>query len=267
MRIFAICIIVAICFLLSSLLVSADQPFRQTHRIEIEVECIQTASEIIRELNGYNLESTVFFQEHHGRGPVSWANFTRRVDAWAFRHVQAELRSLGDVHSESEQAQFLGAQITDLDVRLAAIGQEIDRLTILMASSDTLDLLLTIESRLNQLAWERNDLIGHRNVLVSHATSPVITIQIFETPIDPRPPEPVRFGERVGARFSSSWRNIFSAGISFFIFLVRISVPLIALSLVTAFAVFLHRLGHKLHREKIGRTEPEDMEGDDETEI
>ena len=270
MRIFAGCIISIVCILFFPQSILAERPFRQTHNIEIEVECIQSASEIIRELNGYNLESSVFIQEFPGRGQQSRADIIRRVDGWAFQHVQAELRNLGIVHSESEQAHFLGSQIMDVDVRISSISQEIDRLTILMAASDTLNLLLTIESRLNELTRQRNDLIGQRNVLISQVENPIITIRLFETPEDPPSPEPEGFGERVAARFTSSWRGTTSAAVSFFVFLVRISIPLIALGIAVAFAVWVHKLGRKWHTQRAATnpTESEEKETEyDETDI
>jgi len=252
MRIFIACLLVAICFIFfSQPLLAHDRPFRQTHRIAIEVECLQTATEIVRGLNGYNIESSVFFHELAGRRSQSVADFSRRVDAWAFRQVQEELRALGIVHSESEQAQFLGAQITDLDVRIATVGHEIDRLTILMAASDTLDLLLTIESRIMQLIWQRNSLMGSRNVLVSQATSPVINIRLFENPIDAPLPEPEGFRERVSVGFENSWRSAASTAVNFFVFLVRISLPLAIVCIIIAFTTFMYKLTRKRHKEKI----------------
>ena len=266
MRIFTGCIVMAICALLIPHSVSADHYFQQTHHIEIEVECIQSAMEIIRELNGYNLESNVFLHENQSHNPHNQADIVRKVEGWAFRHVQADLRNLGIVHSESERAQSLGSHIMILDTRLTSISQEIDRLTILMAASDTLNLLLTIETRLNQLVGERNDLIGSRNVLISQAENPVITIRLFETLLEPQPEDPVGFGGRVATRFLSSWRGTTSAVVNVFVFLVRVSVPLFVLGLIAGLVSWLHKLGHKWYDQRTS-AKPEKKEAEDETDI
>ena len=246
MRIFIGCLVVVACSLLFALPVEAStRQMRQTHSIEIEVECIDAAIEIIQGLNGYNLESHVFINEVWGRSPQRQANFTRRVEDWAFRHVQEELRRMGEVLWESENAQFLGAQIGSVVTRLVALNQEIDRLTVMMAASDSLDVLIAIDSRLSQLHMERNQLIGQQNVLLAQAASPVITIILLEIPEERPALEPQTFGARIGSRFSNSWRNTIAAGGNFLVFIARISVPLITLSLPLGFLVFVIRLWHK----------------------
>ena len=243
MRFFIGCLTVAMGMLIFSLPVSADwRPFRQTYTIEIEVECIDAAIDIIRDINGYNLESSVTTGQS-GRRTQRQADFIRRVDAEHFRQVQEMLRSLGDVISEVENAQFLGSQIMDTASRIVAINQEIDRLTTMMIASESLDVLIAIDSRLSQLAHERNSLFGRRNVLLSQAASPVITIRLIEAP-EYRPlPEPEGFGGQIAYRFVRSWRGFLAAGGSLVVFIVRIFVPLIALGICASIVIFAIRIG------------------------
>jgi len=259
MRLFIGCIAVFACaFFFSTPVAADDRPFMQNHTIEIEVECIQAATEIIRELNGYNLDSTIFVHEQQGRTPQRRAEFTRRVERWAFRQVQEVLRSMGDVISEAERATYLGPQIRSVDAQLAAISQEIDRLTVLMAASTTLNHLLTIESRLTQVTWERNSLIGRRNVLVSQATSPVIIIRLFEIQdeIEVQEPIPLTFGNRVSGSFGESWYNTRTSAADLLVFIVRISVPLLAFMVAAGFAGFVFIHVRKNRRERAATTAP-----------
>ncbi|MCL2526841.1 MAG: DUF4349 domain-containing protein [Defluviitaleaceae bacterium] len=240
MRLFIGCALFAVCCLFFTLPVSAqNRPVRQTYTIEIEVECIEAATEFIRELNGYNLTSNVFLQESTGWGAQRRANFTRRVDSWAFRQVQEALRGMGDVLSESENAVSLSGAIIDTEARLAAISQEIERLTMMMAASDSLQILITIDSRLSQVTWERNNLMGRRNVLLSEAASPVINIMLFEIPEDRPEPTPLGFGRRVADRFSNSWYNTRSSAASFLVFLIRISIPLVVVGIIAAICIVI----------------------------
>jgi len=251
-RLIGTIILAALTILLTTPVSAQDRPFKQTHSIEIEVECMDTATEIIRGLNGYNLDSSIFLHEQFGRTPQRRANFTRRVDAFAFRHVQEVLRSLGEVISEHEHAQFLGAHIMDVDARLEAISQEIDRLTLMMAASDSLDVLITIDSRLSQLIWERNGLIGRRNVLNSQVQSPVITIRLFEAQEELPEPEQQGFGSRVGERFSASWRNTLRGAGNLLVFLIRISIPLVLICGAVVISIFvLYRWWQKRKRREI----------------
>ncbi|MCL2839135.1 MAG: DUF4349 domain-containing protein [Defluviitaleaceae bacterium] len=203
-----------------------DRQLRQQHMIELEVECLDTAIEIIRELNGFNLDVSVFTTEQHGR-EVRRANFTRRVDAWAFRHVQEILRELGEVTSESESAQHLGAQIMDVDVRIAAISQEIERLNLMMAASDSLDILIMIDAHLSGVMRDRDSLIGTRNLLLSQANNPVINIQLHEIPEDMPVPVPPTFGSRIVGSFMTSFHGLQRISANLLVFIVRVSIPLV----------------------------------------
>lgn len=228
MRIFVVCLLLIAFVMLIAVPVSAqDRQLRQHHSIEIEVECLDAAMEIIRGLNGYNLESSVFSHETVRRGVERRAFITRRLDYWAFGHVQDVLRDMGDVLFETENAHFLGAQIMDADARIAALTQEIERLSIMLAASDSLDVLISIDARLSQVILERNSVIGTRNVLISQVTSPIININMFE--ISEGRPEvvPPRFVTRVTENFTASLRATGVVLSHLLVFLTRVSIPLL----------------------------------------
>jgi len=241
MRILVSCLFLATLTLLLTLPTHAsDRPFRQTHNIEINVECIAYATEVIRSLNGYNLESTITLNEHQRAfNPWRQADFTRRVDAWAFRQVQEVLRGLGEVRTESESARFLGGEIMDIDAQIAATSQEIDRLSLMMARSDSLDILITIDHRISELSWHLNSLLGRRNVLYSQAASPVITIRLFEATDMPSPTRPT-FVRRVTDSFLGSLRATIRGAGHVLVFFARISIPLVAWGALLALALYVY---------------------------
>lgn len=206
--------------LVATPVVAYGQSLGREHSIQIEVECIETAREIIDGLNGYNLDSAVNFE-----GASRRATFTRRVDGWAYRHVQEVLRGLGEVTHETEFAQELGAGIMRLDTRILVLSQEMERLTLMMAASDSLDVLIAVNDRLNAVSRERDTLIGQRNVLTAQAESPIIFITITEIPEIPPVPVPVTFGERVSRSFLDSWDATRRVSANLLVFFVRISVP------------------------------------------
>jgi len=197
----------------------------QTYTINIEVDCIETAVEIVRNLPGHNLDSSAFFD--------SWrtgADFRRRVPAETFRDVQETLRELGDVTFESEVASHLGAQIFDTEVRITALSQEIDRLTEMMVASDTLEVLIAVNDRLTHVSWERDSLIGRRNVLLTESVGPIIHISLIEL-LEWVPPEPQGFWERVTAAFG---RSVTNSRVGFENFIVFIASTILAFVLWTA---------------------------------
>ncbi|MCL2199269.1 MAG: DUF4349 domain-containing protein [Defluviitaleaceae bacterium] len=202
--------------------VAFGQSLSRRHSIEIEVECLEAAMAVIAGLNGYNLDSQAFFNEWH-----TWANFTRRVDDWAFRHVQEVLRSLGEVHSEWENAVELGAEISDLNTRFVVLSQEMERLSLMMAASDSLDVLIAINDRLTRVSRDRDGIIGRRNLLLSQAASPVIDIHLWQTAEDAPPPVPASFGERVSRSFLNSWGGTVRFGGNLLVFFARYGLSMV----------------------------------------
>jgi len=240
---------------------------RQTHTIDIEVECIETATAIIRELNGYNLESSIVMPDEFGWSQPS-ANFTRRVDEWAFRHVQEVLRGLGEVTFERESSHHLGAELMNTEIRLEAAAQEIERLSLMMAASDSLSTLIAIDSQLSRVMHERDRIIGTRNLLLSQASSPIIHIQLFESMENRWIYTPPTFGNRIVGSFMGSWRGLLSFGSNTLVGIVRISIPLAIWAMLLCVALIVGNRVRKKRRPPIMVPEqsPAQLEGgqDDE---
>ena len=250
MRKIAICLL-AMAFILITVMpvLAQDRQLRQHHSIEIEVECLETAMDILRGLNGYNLDSSVFLHESGRQGAQRWGHFTRRVDYWAYAHVQDALRDLGDVIYESQNAHFLGTQIIDADARIAALTQEIERLSIMLAGSESLDVLIAIDARLSQVAMERNRVIGTRNVLAAQAASPVIHINLLEVPEGRPEVVPDRFGSRVAGTFMASLRITGTVAGHLLVFAARVSIPALIYAALLFAAVYI---GLKIKRRQAG---------------
>jgi len=220
----------------------------QTYTINIQVEYMDTAMEIVRSLPGHNLDSSATFDNWH-RG----ADFRRRVPAESFRDVQETLRELGEVTFESEAAFHLGAQFFDVEVRIAALSQEIDRLTEMMIASDTLEVLIAVNDRLSHVSWERDSLIGRRNVLLTESVGPIIHISLFE-PLEWVPPEPQSFWERVTTAFG---RSITNSRIGIENFLVFIAGSVLAFVIWTAILGAVGFGAWRVVKRKLRRTKVE----------
>jgi len=207
---------------------------RQNYTIHIEVECVDAAMEIIRQLPGHNLDSSASVDTWHRR-----AEFRRRVNNDDFRHVQEVLRSLGDVTFETENAAHLGARMLDLDVSIAVLEQELERLSSMMAASTTLEVLIAVNDRLSIVSRNRDDLIGQRNVLQVESLGPIISISLIETFPDAQPIAPPGFGWRIADRFSSSISNTRTAAEAFIVNAVRFATLLLICAVILAAVGFI----------------------------
>ncbi|MCL2204722.1 MAG: DUF4349 domain-containing protein [Defluviitaleaceae bacterium] len=203
---------------------AADRRMHQGYTIEITVECLDAAIAALHGLEGFNVSSSVTFVEPHTGLNLRQASFTRRVDVWAFRHTQAMLRELGEVTSERENARHLGAELTQLDTRLEVLAQELERLSVLMAASTTLEVLIAVDNQINWVSRERDRLMGRRNQLMADAQR--AEIQIWLTEETYVPPVSAGFGRRVSDSFLGSWNALLRNAGNFTVFMARASLPL-----------------------------------------
>jgi hypothetical protein len=211
--------------------------------ISLSVADLTTAVAQIRRLNGFSLHEQVAYYEYGGN-----AQLHRRVDAWAYEHVQMMLREMGMVQRESERAFRMTEQVRDLEARIRAITQEIDRLTLLMSESETLDDLIAIDRRLGQVETERERLRGNLNVLLDATAAPTITIFLHEPPPEPEPEEEVEEEEIPDPTFWEQFRDRFITSVNAFVrdmenvvvFLTRAFFPLVlvGLALLVAWRVY-----------------------------
>jgi len=247
------CILVVFCIAVFAIPIQGEETrqLRQNYTINIEVACVDAATEIIRQLPGYNLDSSASFDTWHRR-----VDFRRRVSNEDFRHVQEVLRGLGDVTFETENAAHLGARLLDLDVSIAVLEQELERLTAMMAASTTLDVLIAVNDRLSMVSRDRDNLIGQRNVLQVESLGPIISISLIETLPDAPSPTPLGFGRQIADRFSHSISNVRTATENFMVGVVRLALPLIvwaAILAVVGFVIwrlFCRKIWHKMLMKK-----------------
>ena len=260
-------IVIFVCLLLSCLIfalpVSAsERRMQQYYSVSITVDCLEEALETMRGLPGFNLNANITNVEPHTGRPVRQAYFTRRVDEWAFRHMQAVLRDMGEVRTESENAWHLGAELASLETRLKVLTQEIERLSVMMAASDSLHVLIAIDNHISRVSWERDRLIGRRNQIMANVQSVVMDIWLTEETEYIRP-EQAGFGRRLADRFIRSWDNFIRGAGNFAVFMVRVSLPLTIWLAVGSVVLFA---GIKLAKKRSGKLKTAEAEATGEGE-
>ena len=250
MRFITKCFVVLLCAVAFVVPVYGTEarPLRQTYTIQIRVDCLDTAMEAIHGLPGYNLDSSANFNARSRS-----ASFTRRITNNDLRYVQQALREIGEVITETEAAAHLGARQMDLDVRIAVIDQEFARLASMMEASDTLSVLIAVNDRLSDVARQRDDLIGQRNMLAVQAAGPILNIYVSETITAP-PREPEGFWQRVSDNFVSSVSNTIAAAASFLVFIVRWGLSLLIWAVIL---VVVGRVAWRFVGKKVRNTNTE----------
>ena len=194
--------------------------YHRTYDIQIKVECVETAVEIINGMAGHNIYSTSHFNEWG-----SSATFNRRVDEAALPHIQAVLRSLGEVQNESEWTNHMTAEMLDLEARLIASQAEIDRLSDIMAASANLQVLIEVESRLSAVRWQRDNLLGRLNEINGLTAMPYVNINIWDA-APQAASEEITFSQRLADAFTGSAIGMAGAFGDLVLFLAWVAIPL-----------------------------------------
>ena len=221
--------------------VSAAPTMVHSHSIEVVVDCVDEALEAIQRLGGHNINMNVSTVPMWGREPIRRADVTRRVNASEYRWAQQLIRSLGTVTFESESARNVEQSINDLRLRINSADGEFGRISQMMAESDNLTTLIMLDSRLSEIAWTRDNMIGSLNALMAESGTALLTIHLAEEMgVFVPPPEPT-FYERITSSFFGSllfMRNTFA---NFTVFVAYALIPAIILSLFALIAFKLAR--------------------------
>jgi len=209
-------------------LAAADGQNHRTLEITIEVECVETAVQTIRDLPGFTTHSNAQFSEWGAT-----ANFDRRVAEADLPQTLAVLRSLGEVRFESEWTSHLGAEAQDLQARLRANDMEIARLNEMMTRAANLTVMFDIEGRLGNVMRHSDNMRARLNTINDMTSMPYIGISIWDAPAAEHA-APAAFSQRLGDTFINSaiqWANLAGNAV---VFVVWIIIPL---GLVAAIAL------------------------------
>ncbi|MCL2364957.1 MAG: DUF4349 domain-containing protein [Defluviitaleaceae bacterium] len=215
-RMAVVCLIVL--FLLAvPMQVSADaRRLGQRYSVTLLVECLDTAVEAMRALPGFDLYMSISQYEAH---------YVRQVDAVFFRHAQAVLRDVGEVMYEQEHVRHLGMELMQLDTRITVLTQEMERLTLLMAASTTIDVLNAVDIQLTHVSRDRDWHLGRRNVLMNESQTVAMDITLTERWV-PAEREHLTFGRRIRNSFMGSWNGLTRMGGDLVVLLARVGLPL-----------------------------------------
>jgi len=189
----------------------------QWYAIQIRVECLATAVEVMRGLPGFDLHMHIGQHDAH---------FSRRVDDVFFRHMQAVLRDMGEVLHENEQVRHLGIELMQLDTRINVLTQEMERLALLMAASTTIEVLNAVDIQLTRVSRDRDTNLGRRNTILNEAQTVMMEITLTERWV-PTERETPTFGQRIRNSFVASWNGMTRLGGNMIVLLARMGLPLL----------------------------------------
>ena len=111
------------------------------------------------------------------------AELTLRVPSARFDDLLAEVRTLGVVLSQTQQAQDVTGQVADVQARVEAQRASVRRIQALLARADTIGEVVTVEAQLAQRQSDLEALEAQQKALADQTT--LATLQVSVVGPDP----------------------------------------------------------------------------------
>lgn len=146
-------------------------------------------------------------------GDAGSATLTLRIPAERLQAVLDDLGELGRADQISTSSADVTVQTTDLEARIAALRATIDRLTALLARAESIEDLITLETRIGEKQAELESLEGQQRILEDQVAMSTITLSLRSEAEAPTP-EPGDFwtGLQTGwGAFVAFWSGLLVA--------------------------------------------------------
>jgi len=168
-----------------------DRKIVRTATLELHVdnviEAVQQIDDVTTAAGGFVSASNVFVERNENGTDVvqrtQTASVTIRVPADAYSAVMGQLRGIAkETVSETSDASEITEEYTDLEARLRNLEATEARYVELLNKAATIDEILTVQDRLNQVRLELEQVTGRINVLNNLTDFATITARLSIPP-------------------------------------------------------------------------------------
>lgn len=220
----------------------------ETQEFDELVACVEQQ---VKALGGY-IENMDLY---NGRSYYSYKNSSRnaniiiRIPQEKLDTFLGEISGISNVNSRSESVKDITLTYVDLDSHKKALVAEQDRLLQLMERAETIDELITIESRLSDLRYQIQSMESQLRTYDNKVDYSTINLYINEVEVF-TPVEEESTWERISSGFVDNIKSIKDGFVEFFIWFT-VSVPyLLIWAVIIVVAVIIVRRIIKKNRKK-----------------
>ncbi len=216
-------------------------------------ETLASLRELIDRYGGFLESSSVRGNDYYGSGSRS-ADYTIRIPREHFEAVTESLSTLGNVPYCNVTAENISASYYDTESRLSTYRIEEERLLSMLALAETVEDMITIESRLSEVRYSIESLTSTLQGWDSLVNYSTLSLSIYEVEDYTPEPEP-GYWQRIGKGFMRSLEAVGEFFMDLFRFLVVNLPVLVLLGAAAWLIVFLVRRNRRKRAKKEwGRT-------------
>jgi len=210
-------------------------------RVDNVIEAVQQIDDVATAAGGFVSASNVFVETEENGGDqverTQTASVTIRVPADAYSTVMSQLRGIAsETVSETSDASEVTEEYTDLQARLRNLEATEARYLELLNKAGTIDEILTVQDRLNQVRLEIEQVTGRINVLNNLTDFATITARLSIPPAIARGGDNQNWAEEA---WQASWETSQDAMVALGtvaivggVFLAWMAVPALALAVI-----------------------------------
>lgn len=191
---------------------------------------------------------------------VRYASLTVRIPIDKVDGFIAEVEKGGNVTNKSESTQDVTLQYSDLESRKKSLTVEQDRIWALLEKADTLEAVISLESRLSEIRYELESMESQLRMYDNQVEYSTVYLNINEIrdPAEFTPTKQVGTMERIQNGFSQNLKAITQGLTNFFIWLVTSSPFWIPLAVIALAVMVVVRRRNRKFREPLKPREPQD---------
>lgn len=252
-------------------LVSGDISVDLTEKIiytayaEIETtsfdESINTVAALLSQYNAFIESSSVtgsnLQDSYYGYSSYRTASYTLRVPRENFAAVTSALSSVGNVTYLSNDATNITSQYTDTESRLTAYKTEEARLLEILSKAETVEDMITVESRLSEIRYEMEYLTSQLKNWDNQVSYSTVSLYIHEVEIlTPTPVQELTYWQEVGQALQGTVHWMGNAGKTLLkLFIAALPLLLPVMIVVVVILVLNHRkkINHTSHKKDDNR--------------
>ena len=196
---------------------------------------IETVHALLETYQGFIESSSVtgsnLQDSYYGYTSLRSAWYTLRFPRENYAAVTGALSSIGNVTYLTNDATNITTQYTDTESRLAAYETEEARLLEILAQAETVEDMISVESRLSEIRYEKEWLTSQLKNWDNQVSYSTVYLTLYEVR-EYTEEEPEGFFERIGSGFMESLKGVGNGLKEFVIFVIVASPYLILLAVI-----------------------------------
>ena len=143
-------------------------------------DTLTTVTELMNQFGAFIESSYIGGNSYYSNTTYRYAEYTIRVPVESFASLTGSLDVLGNIVSQNTNAENITTQFTDTQARLDTYQTEEDRLLEMLEKAETVEDMITIESRLSNVRYEIESLTSLLRNWQSQIDYSTVTLHIDE---------------------------------------------------------------------------------------